>query len=323
MTAATATFQTFTAIGNREDLSDVIYNISPVETPFMSNASKMSASATYTEWQTDSLATAGTNAAIQGGDATNTTVSPTVRLGNHTQILERTFGISGTQNAVSKAGRKDELAYQMAKAAKEVKRDLEYALVRNQGNTAGASATAATMASVEGWLFTNRTDLGTGGTPTTPGFISGRVAAPTDNSTTGTLTETAVKAVIQSCWTSGGDPKVIMVAGSLKPTVSAFTGIATLYKDIKGNSQATIIGGADLYVSDFGEHMIIPNRFMRTNVALILDMEYFGVAYLRPFMQTPLAKTGDAERRQLLVECTLVSKNEAASGKVTSVNAKA
>jgi len=319
MTAATATFQTFTAIGNREDLSDVIYNISPVETPFMSNASKMSASATYTEWQTDSLATAGTNAAIQGGDATNTTVSPTVRLGNHTQILERTFGISGTQNAVSKAGRKDELAYQMAKAAKEVKRDLEYALVRNQGNTAGASATAATMASVEGWLFTNRTDLGTGGTPTTPGFISGRVAAPTDNSTTGTLTETAVKAVIQSCWTSGGDPKVIMVAGSLKPTVSAFTGIATLYKDIKGNSQATIIGGADLYVSDFGD----PNRFMRTNVALILDMEYFGVAYLRPFMQSPLAKTGDAERRQLLVECTLVSKNEAASGKVTSVNAKA
>jgi len=321
MTAATATFQTFTSIGNREDLSDVIYNISPVETPFMSNASKMSASATYTEWQTDSLASAGSNAAIQGGDATNTTVSPTVRLGNHTQILQRTFGVSGTQNAVSKAGRKDELAYQMAKAAKEVKRDLEYALVRNQGNTAGAAASAALMASVEGWLFTNRTDLGTGGTPTTPGFSSGRVAAPTDNSTAGTLTEAAVKTVIQECWTQGGDPKVIMVSGSLKPTVSAFGGIATLYKDIKGNSQATIIGGADLYVSDFGEHMIIPNRFMRTNVALILDMEYFGVAYLRPFMQEPLAKTGDAERRQLLVECTLVSKNEAASGKVTTVQA--
>ena len=323
MTAATATFQSFTAIGNREDLSDVIYNISPVETPFMSNAQKMSASATYTEWQTDSLASAATNAAIQGGDATNTTVSPTVRLGNHLQILERTFGVSGTQDAVNKAGRKDELAYQMAKAGRELKRDLEYALVRNQGNTAGAAASAATMASVEGWLFTNRTDIGSGGSPTTPGFISGRVAAPTDNSTAATLTKAHVDAIIQECWTQGGDPKVIMVPAALKTTVSGFTGIATVYREVKGNDQATIVGGADLYISNFGEHMIVPNRFMRTNVALVLDMEYFGVAYLRPFTQHALAKTGDAERRQLLVEASLVSKNEAASGKVTTATAAA
>jgi hypothetical protein len=318
MTVPAATFQTFTAIGNREDLSDVIYNISPTETPFMSNAQKMKASATYTEWQTDSLASAAANSAVQGDDATNATINPTVRLGNFTQILQKTFGVSGTQEAVDKAGRKSDLAYQIAKQGKELKRDQEYALVRNQGNTAGAASTAATLASVESWIFTNRTDVGTGGNPTTPGFISGRVAAPTDNSTNATMTKTHLDTIIQACWTAGGDPKIVMVSAAMKTRVAGFTGIATLYREVKGKDQGTIVGGADLYISNFGEHAIVPNRFMRTNVALVLDMEYWGVAYLRPFQQKELAVTGDAVRRQMLVECTLVSKNEAASGKITS-----
>jgi hypothetical protein len=318
MTVAAATFQTFTAIGDREDLSDVIYNISPTETPFLSNAQKMKASATYTEWQTDSLASAASNAAVQGDDATNATINPTTRLGNYTQILQKTFGVSGTQEAVDKAGRKSDLAYQIAKQGKELKRDQEYALVRNQASTSGAAASAATLASVESWIFTNRTDVGSGGSPTTPGFISGRVAAPTDNSNNVTMTKTNLDTVIQACWTAGGDPKIVMVSGTIKTRVAGFSGIATLYKEVKGNSQATIVGGADLYVSNFGEHAIVPNRFMRSNVALVLDMEYWGVAYLRPFQQKELAITGDAVRRQLLVECTLISKNEAASGKITS-----
>lgn len=318
MAVPAATFQTFTAIGNREDLSDVIYNIAPVETPFLSNISKMKASATYNEWQTDTLAAAASNSAIQGDDAANITVTPTVRLGNYTQILTKTFGVSGTQDAVMKAGRKDELAYQMMKASKELKRDLEFALVRNQGNTAGAAASAALMASVESWIFTNRTDVGTGGSPTTPGFISGRVAAPTDNSTAVTLTKANLDAIIQEVWTQGGDPKVVMCGAAIKTEISGFTGIATIYREVKGMNQATIIGGADLYISNFGEHTIVPNRFMRTNVCLVLDLDYWGVAYLRPFTQHPLAKTGDAERRQMLVECTLVSKNEKASGKIST-----
>lgn len=320
MTVPAATFQTFTAIGDREDLEDIIYNISPIETPFMSNASKGKATATFHEWQTDSLASANAgNAAVQGDDATNSTVNPTTRLGNYTQIAQKTFGITGTQEAVNKAGRKSELAYQIAKQGKELKRDMESILTQNKGSTSGAASTAATLASVESWIFTNRTDQGSGGTPTTPGFSSGRVAAPTDNSLNGTFTKAALDAIIQAAWTQGGDPKVIMVGAALKVRVSAFAGIATLYKEVKGNSQATIVGGADLYVSNFGEHMIVPNRFMRTNVALVLDMDYWGVAYLRPFQQNPLAITGDAERRQMLAEFTLVSKNEAASGKVTSL----
>lgn len=318
MTVPAATFQSFTAIGNREDLSDVISNISPTETPFLSNAQKMKASATYTEWQTDSLAAAATNQAVQGDDATNATVNPTVRVGNFTQILQKTFGVSGTQEAVDKAGRKSDLAYQIAKQGKELKRDQEYALVRNQGNTAGAASTAATLASVESWIFTNRTDVGSGGNPTTPGFISGRVAAPTDNSANGSITKAHLDAVIQACWTAGGDPKVVMVGPTLKTRIAGFTGIATLYREVKGKDQGVIVGGADLYISNFGEHAIVPNRFMRSNVALVLDMDYWGVAYLRPFQQKELAITGDAQRRQLLVECTLVAKNEGASGKITS-----
>jgi len=318
MTVAAGTFQTFTAIGNREDLSDVIYNISPTETPFLSNAQKMKANSTYTEWQTDSLAAAATNQAVQGDDATNVSVVPTVRLGNYTQILQKTFGVSGTQEAVDKAGRKSDLAYQIAKQGKELKRDQEYALVRNQASTSGAASTAATLASVESWIFTNRTDVGSGGNPTTPGFISGRVAAPTDNSTTASMTKAHLDSVIQACWTAGGDPKIVMVSATQKVRVSGFTGIATLYREVKGKDQGTIVGGADLYISNFGEHAIVPNRFMRSSVALVLDMEYWGVAYLRPFQQKELAITGDAVRRQLLVECTLISKNEAASGKVTS-----
>jgi hypothetical protein len=319
MTVVAGTLQTFTAIGNREDLEDTIYNISPTETPFVSNIAKMKASAVYHEWQTDALNTAATNQAIQGDDATNQSVTPTARLGNFTQILQKTFGISGTQDAVNKAGRKSEIAYQIAKYGKELKRDIEYALVRNQGNTAGAAASPAILASVESWIFTNRTDLGTGGTPTTPGFASSRVPAPTDNSTNLTFTKASLDAVIQAAWTSGGNPTTVMVGAALKTRASAFTGIATLYKEVKGSSQGVIVGGADLYVSNFGEHSIVPNRFMRTNVALVLDMDYWGVAYLRPFNEKTLAVTGDAERHQLLTELTLVSKNEGASGKVTSI----
>ncbi len=320
MTIPTATFQTQSGVGNREDLSDLIYNISPVETPFMSNAAKGKATGVYHEWQTDSLAAAATNAAVDGDDATNNTVTPTVRLGNFTQILTKNIGISGTQEAVNKAGRKSEMAYQVALKGKEIKRDLEYALTRNQGNTAGASASARLMASAESWIFTNRTDIGTGGANTTPGFISGRVAAPTDASATSlTVSKAHLDAMIQAAWTQGGDPKVIMGGAATKRTIAGFTGIATIYREVKGNSQAAIIGGADLYISNFGEHMIVPNRFMRTNVVLILDMDYWGVSYLRQFSVSDLAKTGDSIRKQLLTECTLESKNEAASAKITTI----
>lgn len=319
MTVVAGTFQAFQAIGNREDLEDLIYNIAPTDTPFMKMAGRGKAKAVFHEWQTDTLNTAvATNAAIEGDDATNTSVTPTVRLGNYCQIAQYAFGISGTQQVTDSAGRKDELAYQLVKYGKTLKRDMETQITQNKASNAGGSGSARISASVESWLSSNWTSLGSGGSPSSSGFQSGIVQAPVDNSTQGTVSEAAVKAIIRACWNAGGDPRVIMTGPFNKTKASAFAGIATQYKD-NNNGPATIIAAADVYVSDFGEHKIVPNRFNRDRTLLVLDMDYWDIAYLRPFTQYPLAKTGDADRRQLLCEYTLVSKNQAASGKVSDL----
>lgn len=329
MTVPAATFQQFQAIGNREDLEDVIYNISPTDTPFMSMIGRTKATARKHEWQTDALAAVNTsNAAIEGDDATNQTVVPTTRLANYCQIMQKTFGISGTQQAVTSAGRKSEMVYQIAKYGKELKRDMEAILCQNKGSSAGAAASPSTLASLESWIFTNRTDVGSGlATASTPGYISGIVNAPTDNSLAGTMTKSHLDTMIQAAWDAGSEPSVVLVPAILKTRIAGFAGIATLYKEVPGKSQATIIGGADLYVSNFGEHTIVPSRFMRSTAgavapkggtACIIDPEYWAVAYLRPFQTYDLAKTGDAMRKQMLVEATLVARNEASAAKVST-----
>lgn len=317
MGVPTNTVTTFSAIGNREDLANIIYEISPMDTPFLSQAAKSRASAVYHEWQTDALEAAGANRKIEGDDATASTFVATTRVGNYCQISSKTISVSGTQRAVNAAGRADEFSYQLAKRGREIKRDMEYALVQNQGSSAGGVGTARSLASLESWLATNKTSVGTGTAQTTPGFSSGTVAAPTDSTVQGTFTRASLNDVIQKCWTQGGDPKIIMVGPFNKTVASGFANIATLYKNVTPGQQGEILAGADLYVSDFGQHQIVPNRFQRDRTVLVLDMEYLGVATLRDMETMPLAKTGDADRSQLLTEFTLVVKNEKASGKVT------
>lgn len=320
MSLPTNTFSKYDAVGNREDLEDIIYDISPTDTPFLSNAGKVKAKGVFHEWQTDSLASAATNTQLEGDDATGNTLSATTRYGNYCQIARKVVVVSGTQEAVDKAGRDSEMKYQIAKAGKALKRDMEYALTRNQASRAGSEATARQLGSVESWMFSVAGNVvdGTGGT--TPAYSSG-VSAPTDASSTNTITftEARLKSVIKSCWEDGGDPKMIMVGPYNKQQASAFAGIATLYKDVPGKKQATVIGAADVYVSDFGEHMIVPNRFNRDRTALVLDMDYWKVATLRPIQQIPLAKTGDSEKREMLVEFTLVAANPNASGKIADL----
>jgi hypothetical protein len=317
MPAPTNTVTTFSAIGNREDLANIIYDISPMDTPFLSQAAKSRASAVYHEWQTDSLEAPGANRRIEGDDATAQTFVATTRVGNYCQISSKTISVSGTQRAVNSAGRADEFSYQLAKRGREIKRDMEFALTRNQGSSAGGTGTARSLASLESWLATNKTSVGTGTAQTTPGFSSGTVIAPTDSTVQGTFTRASLNDVIQKCWTEGGDPKIIMVGPFNKTVASSFANIATLYKNVNPGQQGEILAGADLYVSDFGQHQIVPNRFQRDRTVLVLDMEYLGVATLRDMETNPLAKTGDADRTQLLTEFTLVVKNEKASGKVT------
>lgn len=322
-------FQTYQAVGNREDLEDVIYQISPVETPFMTMASRKTATATYHEWQTDALGAAATNQAIEGDDASGGTSTPTRRLGNYCQISTKYAVVTDTQNAVDKAGRSSEMAYQVAKRLGELKRDMEFALTRTQGSTSGGAASARSSAGIESWLTStsgnafpgNSTSIGTGGNYTTPGFgTSGGFAGPTDASLAATFTVTPLKHVIANCWTAGGNPGIIMVGGTQKQTVSTFTGIATLYREAGNTAKGTaIVGAADIYVSDFGEHRIVPNRFQRNRTCLVLDMDYWSVAYLRKVSQKEIARTGGSEKRFIDVEYCLVAENPNSSGKVADL----
>jgi hypothetical protein len=309
------TFTAHTAIGQREDLTDIIYDISPTETPFMSSIGKTKATAVYHEWQTDSLAAATTaNAAIEGADATSATLAPTVRLGNYTQILQKTVQVSGTLDTVNKAGRKSEKAYQLAKASAEIKRDLETILLANQGRSAGTSTIARKLGSLLSWVKTN-SSVGSGGSdPATIG-----VSTRTDG-TQRTFTEELLKTVVAEVFDSGGSPKILMVGSAGKQKVSTFAGIAAQRYMAPSNTPTTIIGAADVYMSDFGTMSVVPNRFMRVRDALVIDPEYAALAYLRPFQTNDLAKTGDSENTQLLCEVTLEVKNEAAHGIIADLN---
>lgn len=304
-----ATYQTYTAIGQKEDLSDVIYNISPTDTPFMSSVGKTKATATYHEWQTDSLASVNlSNYAVEGATASDATMSPTTRAGNRTQISQKTVKVSGTLEAVDKAGRKSEKAYSLAKASAEIKRDMEAILLSNQAAAAGDASTARKLGGLQAWLATNG-DFGTDG-------VAG--ASGTTARTTGTdrtFTETILKTVVAEVYTAGGSPKVLMVRPNHKQVVSGFAGIAAQRYMAPSDAPTTIIGAADVYLSDFGSISVVPNRFINTSdVAFIVDPDMASVAYLRPFQTNELAKTGDAEVTQLLAEYTLQVSNEAAHG---------
>ena len=313
------TFTRYDAVGSREDLSNVIYDISPQDTPIMSSIGKTSAKAVYHEWQTDALASVNTsNALVEGADATAATLSPTTRIGNYTQIVGKTVQVSGTLEAVDKAGRKSEKAYQLAKASAELKRDIEGIITANQGQSAGSSSSARVMGSLLSYIKTN-TNKGSGTTagadPTTIG-----VSTRTDG-TTRTFQESMLKDVVAKVFTSGGTPSVLMVSPALKQVVSSFTGLAQHRYNSNTTGQVTILSGADLYASDFGVISIVPNRFMRTRDALVLDPEYAALAYLRPFQTIDLAKSGDSEKTQILAELTLEVKNEGAHGGIYDLTA--
>jgi hypothetical protein len=308
-----AAYDRYSAIGAREDLTNVIYDISPTDTPIMSSIGKSKATGVYHEWQTDALAAATTsNALVEGASASEATLTPTTRLGNYTQIVGKTIMISGTLEAVDKAGRKSEKAYQLAKASAEIKRDIESIITANQGQSAGSSgSTARKMGSLLSYIKTNSNE----GSGTTAGVdpVTIGVSTRTDG-TTRTFTETILKDVISKVFTSGGTPTTLFVSPALKQVVSGFTGLSAQRYQVPTSGQATILAGADLYQSDFGVLQIVPNRFMRTRDALVLDPEYAALAYLRPFQTNELAKVGDADKTQILAELTLEVRNEAAHG---------
>lgn len=314
-----ATFTAHSAVGQREDLTDVIYDISPTETPLMNTLARGKATAVFHEWQTDSLAAAdGSNAAVEGADASSATITPTVRLGNYTQIVQKTIQVSGTLDSVNKAGRKSEKAYQLARASSELKRDIETILLSNQASSAGNSSAARKLGSVLSWLTTNTNfNDSDGADPTTIGSTT-----RTDG-TARAFTEAQLKDVIKDVYASGGSPKVLLVGPSGKQKVSTFAGIAAQRYMAPADAPTTIIGAADVYLSDFGSVSVVPDRFMRDTDALVLDPEFAAVAYLRPFATNELAKTGDSDKTQIIAELTLEMRNEAAHGGIFDLDMSA
>ena len=313
----------------RESLDDTIWLLDPMDTWAVSNLERSSSDSYYHEWLSDTLAGATANRQIEGDDAAFTTANPAQRLGNYHQISRKTFLISGSLEAVKKVGRKSEIARLGTKLMKELKRDIEQALVTNQASSAGGSGTARSLASMESWISggtattantaSNVVAATTTSGATTPGFASGTVAAPTDGTTTGALTEIQLKAALQGSWEDGGDPRVILVGANQKKVIDAFTGIATRYVDSSPTKQATIVGAANMYVTEFGSpHMIVLSRYVRSSVVLCIDPDYWAVSYLRePFVEK-LSKTGDGEKRQIIAEYTLVCRNPSASAKVVA-----
>lgn len=315
MAAPTNTFTTATAIGNRESLHDIISILNKDETPFISTIGSGTADATYEEWQLDALGDADTaNANLEGDDTTAAAITPTVRVGNRTQIFKKPFTIANTQEAVRKAGRDSEISYQTALAGRRIKMDLEAVACQNQASNSQSGTTPRRMGGFESWLTTN---VSRGTTGSSGGFTSGNTVAPTDGATRAS-TETLLKAVIRSAWAAGGSPTMLLMGAAQKQTFSTFSGIATQYQEPKGKP-ATVIAAVDRYVSDFGRFNAVASRFVRGREIEVVDPSLWRLLWLRKWKKEELAKTGDARKFHLIGEVTLESRNEAGNGIVADL----
>jgi hypothetical protein len=311
---ASTTTDTYDQVGIREDLADIIYDVSPEETPFFSNAGKMDVDSTKFEWQTDSLASVSTTVAVEGADASFAAASPTARLDNQTEIITKTAVTSGTLEATDRAGRAREMAYQLVKRGKELRRDAEHHLVGiHNPKAAGNATTARETASYATWIKTNAS-VGAGGNVTNGGLGT---HAPTVG-TARAFTETLLGDVIDSCWNAGGNPNIIMCGSFQKRVLNGFAGNADS-RDVKAEGKK-VINAISVYESDYGLMKVVPNRFCKSTDVLVYEQDYWKIAILRPMQSKEIARTGDAEKRQILMEYGLCAANEASSGAIFSLN---
>ena len=320
---STSSYDVGSAGGNREDLEDIIWELDPLDTYCLTNFDHVKAEATFHEHEIDSLVGPTTNRQLEGNDFSAVTVVSPSRVGNYCQISSKEFIITGTQERVSKAGRKSDVKRQLKKQMKELKNDMEYAMVRNQASSAGGKATARSLGSIESWIpSTDNGGNGVKATTTASGstaaFANNVVAAPVDGSTTGAFNETAFKAALALAWADGGDVDTVLLNSTNKELAAAFAGVATKTHNVTGQTKPVIAGDVDFYVSPYGTHKLVLHRHVRVNTVLCLDSDYWAVAMLRaPFMEE-MAKTGDGEKRALRAEYTLVSRNHSASAKVAN-----
>lgn len=285
-TDTTYTIAGATGVGkfNREDLSDLITNISPTERPFVAAVGKGKAKSTLHEWLGDSLRAAAANAHLEGDDYSYTGSSSGTRLNNRTQILRDTIVVSGTQDAVDKAGMQKWLQYQVAKTAKELGNDLEYACLNNTQAVTGGAATARQFMGVPGFVTSNAVDK-----------------------TTAALTQTDINLASQNAWVDGGKPNLILCGAFNKRVISSFTTGVT--KNLDATSKR-LVSHVDVIETDFGIFKVVPDHFIPADDVWLLDPSLWSLDYLRPLKVEEPAKTGDAEKRAMIMEVTLVCRAE-------------
>ena len=309
------TFDSYDVKGIREDLENVIYDISPEETPFYSSLKKVKASNTYHEWQTDALRSSAANAHIEGDDTTGEARVATTRLGNYTQIFKNAVVIPDTDEGLDKAGRAAEMAYQVLKIAKEQKLDIEKALFDNNAYVAGNATTARELAGVPAYLKTNVANVGSGGAAPT-GSVPGATAR-TDGTAT-VFTQADFDTVMQSIWEAGGKPDTVYLSAFQMNKALGFTGMnnqrSTIGAAVGGTN--AVVNAVDVYVTPWGTVDFVPSRENRGRDVWIMQSDMWACGVLRPTKNSELAKTGDSTKRQVLTELTLISKNEKASGLV-------
>ena len=304
------TFDSYDAVGIREDLKDVIYNISPEETPFYTKARKTTARNTLVEWQTDSLRASAANAHIEGDATTAEARSATTRLGNYTQIFKNAVVVPDTDDGLDKAGRAKEIAYQTLKIAKEQKLDIEKALFANNARVAGNSTTARELAGAPAWLVTNTVyGANEGANPTGDG-----TDARTDETTALTaFDQTKFDTVMQSIWEAGGKPDTVYLSAFQMNKALGFTGNNNQRSQVQAGDER-VVKSLAVYVTPWGSVEFMPSRENRSRDVFIMQDDMWEVAVLRPTKNVALAKTGDNTTRQVVTELTLCAKNEAANG---------
>jgi len=307
------TFDSYDVKGIREDLENVIYDISPEETPFYSSLKKVKASNTYHEWQTDSLRSSAANAHIEGDDTVGEARTATVRLGNYTQIFKNSVIIPDTDEGLDKAGRAAEMAYQVLKIAKEQKLDIEKALFDNNKYEVGSATAARELAGCGAYVKTNVANIGGSGGANPTGSVPGNTAR-TDGTAT-VFTQADFDTVMQSIWEAGGTPDTVYLSAFQMNKALDFTGYNNQRSHIEATSK-TVVKAVDIYVTPWGTVEFTPSRENRGRDVWIMDSDMWACGVLRPTKNTELAKTGDSTKRQVLTELTLISKNEAASGLV-------
>ena len=304
------TFDSYDSVGIREDLQDVIYQISPEETPFYSACKKVKASNTLHEWQTDTLRASADNKHIEGDDTTSEARAATTRLGNYTQIFKNSVSIPDTDEGLKKAGRAAEIAYQTLKIAKEQKLDIEKALFANNARVAGSASVARELAGAPAWLVTNTTfeSGNSGANPTGDG-----TDARTDDGTAVAFDQARFDATMQSIWAEGGKPDSVYLSAFQMNKALGFTGNNNQRSAVQAGDEK-VVKSLAVYVTPWGTVEFVPTRENRSRDVFIMQNDMWAVGMLRPTKNTALAKTGDSTRRQVLTELTLICKNEKASG---------